>query len=455
MSTTSIAMHWNRLKGPRRPPGPVGLPILGPMWAYQKDPLGFMVDATRRYGDLVFTRFAGFGAYLVNDPDAIEYVLLTNRANYEKSALIERFRPVLGDGLLTSAGPLWTRQRKLLAPAFHHRRVQSYVEAMTEVIDRHVHDWTEGRREITEDMMRLTLDIAVRTLFGVTSGNVGDRVGRALTTVIDYFAETLSYPVPIPLSVPTPQNRRFLAARDELFDVVQGIIRDKRRAPDGDDLLSMLLGLQDEDGRGMDDKQLQDEVLTLLLAGHETTALTLTYTFDLLARHPEEARAMHEQIDRVLEGRVPKLEDLSSLVRVEQVVKESMRLFPPAATLIRQAQADDELLGWPIPKGSLVVLPQWVTHRDPRWFEDPETFRPARWTKALEDALPRYAYFPFGGGPRVCIGSAFAMLEARLAVAMIAQRFTLDRYDDRPLDLLTSITVRPRNGLHMRVRPRA
>lgn len=448
MSAAQIATRL--FKGTPRPPGPVGLPFLGPMWAYQKDPLAFMLDAKHRYGDVVFTRFAGFGAYLVSSPEGIEYILRTNRDNFTKSALIERFRVVLGDGLLTSSGPLWTRQRKLIAPAFHHKRVQSYVEAMTDVIDRHLSQWRPGDREVTQDMMRLTLDIAVRTLFGTATGDASERVGRALETVVDYFAETLSYPLPIPLSVPTPQNRRFLGARDELFDVVQRIIREKRKSPDGDDLLSMLLALEDEDGQGMNDQQLQDEVLTLLLAGHETTALTLTYTFDLLARHPEEERALHAEVDRVLADRTPTLEDLSGLVRVEQVVKESMRLFPPAATLIRQAQADDVVLGWPVPKGSLVVLPQWVTHRDARWFESPDDFKPERWTKALEEQLPRYAYFPFGGGPRICIGSAFAMLEARLAVAMIAQRYTLARLDDRPLDLQASITIRPRNGLTMR-----
>lgn len=439
-----------------RPPGPVGLPFLGPIWDLKRKPLDFMIETHERYGDVAFTRFAGMPTYLVCHPDGIEHVLVTNRSNYSKGALSQRFATVLGQGLLLSRGELWTRQRKMMSPAFHHRRVASYAQQMVAATREHVDRWQDGEvRPTSTDMMRLTLDIAVRTLFGTSRPNAAERVGHALEVISEYFADTLSEPFPLPLSVPTPRNRRFDAARRDLFALVDQIIREKRRSSDhGDDLLSMLVELTDEDGRGMNDQQLRDEVLTLLLAGHETTALTLTYAYYLLGEHPEEDRLLGEEARSVLGDRDATLEDLPALTRTEQIVKESMRLYSPAAVLMRQPLADDEIMGWPIPKRAMVVLPQWVTHRDKRWFDRPNEFRPSRWTKEFEAGLPRFAYFPFGGGPRICIGSAFAMLEAKLVLATIAQRFRFEPVDRKPLELLASVTVRPKSTVWMRANKR-
>lgn len=455
MTGPSIATRVERLVNTRRPPGPVGLPIIGPLWSIRRDALAFMLDTARAHGDVAFTRFAGMPTYLVSHPDGIERVLVTKRAIYPKGSLTHRFEPVLGNGLLLARGELWTNQRKLMAPAFHHRRVQAHAAAMVDATEEHIASWSPGVRTTSQDMMALTLDIAVRTLFGATAGDVASRVGAPLTELLAYFAKTLSFPVAVPLAIPIPLNRRFLAARAALDDVVYEIIRAKRASPGGDDLLSMLVELTDEEGRGMDDKQLRDEVLTLLLAGHETTALTMTFVFHLLGTHEDEDDALAEEVQRVLGDRTPTLEDLPKLVRVEQVVKEALRLYPPAAVLARQAIEDDELMGWPIPRGAQIVMPEWVTHRDPRWFDSPESFVPSRWTPKMEAALPRFAYFPFGGGPRVCIGNAFAMLEAKLVLATIARRFALRPVDARPLELITSVTIRPKTAVRMHVVARA
>jgi cytochrome P450 len=439
-----------------RPPGPAALPFLGPIGEVRRDPLGFMVRTARAHGDVAYTRFAGMPTYLLSHPDAIEHVLLTGRANYPKSDLAIRFRPLLGEGLLTSGGALWTRQRKLMSPAFQHKRVLAYADAMSRATEEHLHRWVSGEvRSVNEDMMHLTLDIAVRTLFGSSSSAHEARVSRALHDVSDYFARTLSQPFPWPLSVPTPLNFAFLAARAELDEVVHGIIREKRQSQErSDDLLTTMLELTDEHGQGMSDQQLRDEVLTLLLAGHETTALTLTYALYLLAQHPEVADWVAAELSAVLGDRPPTLADLPALVRTEQLVKEAMRLYPPAAVLTRKAREDDVVMGWTIPAGSMVVLPQWVTHRDPRYFDDPERFWPERWTEALEAKLPRFAYFPFGGGGRVCIGSAFATLEARLALAELVRRFRYRNVDTRPLELIASITVRPKHAVRLEITER-
>ncbi|MFO0726223.1 MAG: cytochrome P450 [Myxococcota bacterium] len=451
MSLTTIAKSLKKNLHHKRPPGPGGLPFLGPIREVRRDALGFMVKMARDHGDVAYTRFAGMPTYLISHPDGIEHCLVTKKANYPKSDIAYRFRPLLGEGLLTSRGPLWTRQRKMMSPSFQHRRVQAYGEAMVAVTQRHLDRWQSGTiRAVNEDMMHLTLDIAVATLFGTSASDEADRVSRALTDASDYFARTLSDPLPLPLSIPTPLNRAFNQARLTLDEVVHRIIQQRRESQTrGADLLSVMLDLVDEEGQGMNDVQLRDEVLTLLLAGHETTALTLTYALRLLALHPTIDRQIGEALYAKLGGRAPTLEDLPALQGVEQVVKEAMRLFPPAAVITRKALEDDQVMGFAIPAGAMVVLPQWVTHRDPRFFPDPEAFTPARWTEEMEAALPRFAYFPFGGGPRVCIGSSFAMLEAQLVLAGLLQRFRLSPADEKPLELVASITVRPRNPVRL------
>jgi cytochrome P450 len=438
-----------------RPPGPRGLPLFGPILEYTRDPFAFLENLRLRYGDVAFTQFAGLDAYLLSEPDAIEHVLVRNKQNYPKSELGLRLRSTIGQGLLTSDGDLWTRQRKLIAPAFHHKRIATYAGEMVRATEAHAAAWRPGRLRLDKAMMDLTLDIAVRTLFGADAGDDGAAVGEAFTRASEYYAVTLTQPFPMPLFVPTPRNKSFLRARETMFDVVRRIIARKRRQTErGDDLLSTLIDATDESGAGMSDDQLRDEVLTLLLAGHETTALTLTYAFDQLARHPEARAALEAEVDEVLGDRSPTFEDMGKLVYTERVVKEAMRLFPPAAVLGRQAIEDDVIAGWKIPAGSMVAMAQWVVHRDPRWFEEPRAFRPDRWTRDFEDRLPRFAYFPFGGGPRICVGAAFAMMEAKLALAAITRRYRMALLDPRPLELLMSVTVRPKRPVEVALSPR-
>jgi cytochrome P450 len=438
-----------------RPPGPRGLPVFGPIQEYARDPFGFLINTKRIYGDVVALRFAGRQLYLISHPDAIERVLVTHKKNYPKSDISERLYPLIGQGLLTSEGELWTQQRKLISPAFHHKRIRSYAQTMVDRTEAHLSSWQDrSERSVDTDMMHLTLDIALRTLFGEEQAE-GEQLGRAFTEASEYFAVTLKQPFPIPLWVPTPKNKMLLRARDQMFDYTRRIIQAKRQQQErGDDLLSTLIEATDESGARMDDDQLRDEVLTLLLAGHETTALTLTYAFDLLGRHPHVRDKLEAELDSVLGGRSPTIEDLPQLRYTTQVIKESMRLFPPGAVMLRQAVEDDEVGGWIIPKGAMVAFAQWIVHRDARWFENPELFLPERWTKEFEEALPRFAYFPFGGGPRICVGASFAMMEAPLVLASIAQKFRLDLLDLRPLELLMSITVRPRRSVRAAVRKR-
>ncbi len=438
-----------------RPPGPRGLPVFGPIHEYTRDPFSFLLETKRRYGDVVSTRFAGRELYLLSHPDAIEHVLIENRKNYPKSDISQRLYPLIGQGLLTSEGELWTQQRKLIAPAFHHKRIRSYAATMVERAEAHVAQWMDrSERAIDADMMRLTLDVALKTLFGEAVAESA-ALGRAFTEASEYFAITLKQPFPMPLWVPTARNKAMIRARDLMHSYTRQIIESRRRASQpGEDLLSTLIEATDETGARMDDDQLRDEVLTLLLAGHETTALTLTYAFDLLGRHPHVRDKLEAELQAILGGRAPTFEDLPQLLYTAKVIKESMRLFPPGAVMLRQSLADDRVAGWTIPAGAVVAFAQWIVHRDARWFENPELFLPERWTESFEASLPRFAYFPFGGGPRICVGSAFAMMEAPLLLATIAQRFRVDLVDHRPLDLLMSVTVRPRRSVRVSVRRR-
>jgi cytochrome P450 len=439
-----------------RPDGPKGLPFIGPAREVKRGGLDFVRRMARDYGDLAYARFAGLDAYLVSHPDLVEEVMVRKRKIYGRSDLNARLKPLLGEGLLTAEGDGWLAQRRLMAPAFHHQRIAGYAETMVAATVDGLADWQPGQvRSVDQDFNTMTLDIAIRTLFGVDVGDAGRRVGEAFVEVSAYFEKTLTQAVTLPLWVPTPRIRAFVRARDELDEVVARIIADRRAMDtDGNDLLSMLLSLRDEDGVGMDDKQLRDEVLTLLLAGHETTSLTLTYTTWLLARNPEAERKLAQELHDVLGDRDPTMTDLRNLPYLDKVVKESMRLYPPASIIGRQARVDDTLGGFEIPAGSLLVLPVFVVHRDRRWWDVPDSFWPERWTPEMEKALPKFAYFPFGGGPRVCVGRAFAAMEARLVLATLLRRFRLAPVDNDPLDLVATVTTRPKDAVRLEIRSR-
>src|SRR5579884_469110 len=428
--------------------GPRGHPILGHSLELNRDPLGFLLRCARDYGDFVPLRSGPARAFLVSDPQAIEEVFVTQHPNFIKGPGLRRSAAVFGNGLLTSEGAFWRRQRKLVQPAFHRERIAGYAPVMVAETLRRMETWQEGDvRDIHAEMMPLMLQIAVKTLFG-TEVAEAQRVADAMEVGQENFARWMGYLAMLPDWLPTPTPPSLGRAVRQLDAVVYGLIRARRESgEDRGDLLSLLLRAQDEDdGTRMTDKQLRDEILTLLLAGHETTALALTWAFTLLAQHPEASARLIEELRTVLNGRPPTAEARPRLVYAEQVILESMRLYPPAWAVSRTALADCEIAGHSIPAGATVLMSQYVVHRDPRFFPDPETFRPERWASGFARTLPRYAYFPFGGGPRICIGNTFALMEAVLVLATIAQQFRFTLVPGHPIVPHPAVTLRPRYG---------
>jgi cytochrome P450 len=432
------------------PPGPKGHLIRENLPEYAKDPLGFLESCAREYGDVVRLRFMGQTFYLLSHPDLIEYVLVTNSRNFTKSRLLRNNRRLLGDGLLTSQGEFWRRQRRLAQPAFHRRRIVAYGEVMASYTERRLEGWRDEQTiDVHQEMMRLTLEIVAKTLFNADVATEAKDVGEAMEVALKNFSSQRRV-IRIPNSIPTPQNVRFERAARRLDEIVRRIIEERRTSEeDRGDLLSMLMLAEDEDGNRMTDKQLRDEVMTLFLAGHETTANALAWTFYLVARHPEEQDKLAKELGNALNGRTPTVSDLTNLSYAERAIKESMRLYPPAWTMGREALTDCEVDGYRMPAGTTALMSQWVMHRDPRYYDEPDRFDPDRWTQQLEKRLPRFAYFPFGGGPRQCIGMGFALTEARLILATIARRFRMKLVSGQRVQPYTSITLRPKDRIRM------
>ena len=431
------------------PPGPRGSLLLGNLRDFAADTLGFFERNLRQYGDVVRARLFDREVILLGHPDLVEEVLLTHHRSFVKHTFFWRHvRAIFGQGLLTSEGDFWLHQRRLAAPAFHARRIAGYADIMVRFTESMLARWQDGQRlDVHHEMMQLTMEIVAKTLFDAEVDE-HEEISRAFEEVIAEIALRFRMPLPIPDWVPIPRNRRYLRAVGRLEGLVYRFIAERRASPgDRGDLLSMLLAARDDDGRAMSDKQLRDESITLFLAGHETTAITLSWTWYLLARHPEVETRLAAELDAVLGERAPTLEDLPRLVYAEQVIKESMRLFPPAYAFGREAIEPVEIGGYPLREGTTVFMSPLFMHHDERWFAQPEQFRPERWTAELEGSLPRYAYLPFGGGPRICIGNRFAMMEAVLLLATIARRFRLRLQDERPIATFPSITLRPQGGV--------
>lgn len=439
------------------PPGPRGHPILGVMPEFNRDTLGF-ITRCRDYGDVVRARFFYVTAYFLYHPDDIEYVVSTNARNFVKSMSLRSnfFQRLVGNGLLTSEGEMWKRQRRLAQPAFHRERISGYGDVMVDYAQRMIAMWRAGEvRDIHRDMMRLTLEIVVRTLFNADVSQDADKVGRALSEIVKPFASQATIKWILDNRLPTDAHRRFHREAQKIDDIVYRIIADRRASGlDQGDLLSMLLEAHDEDGSQMTDKQLRDEVMTLFLAGHETTALTLSWTWYLLAQNPLVEQKFHDELDDVLGGRLPTLEDLPRLKYTDMIAREAMRLYPPAYGLGREAIEECEIGGFRVPRKTQIFMFQWATQRDPRFFPEPEAFQPERWTEEFAGSLPKYAYFPFGGGPRFCIGNTFAMMEIVLVLATIGQRFRLPLAPDHPVSILPAMSLRPRDGIHVVVETR-
>jgi cytochrome P450 len=437
------------------PRGPRGRLLLGSLPDFQRDQIGFYAACAREYGDLVPVRLGPRRGLLVYHPDAIEEVLVARSRDFVKSPGVRLLRPLLGDGLLLSENDFWLRQRRLVQPAFHRQRLATYGQVMTAYTARRLQGWAEGAvLDVHAEMMALTQAIVAKTLFDADVSDAADAVGHASHVLMQDFAARLgSLRQLLPDWVPTPANVRSRRAVRRIDQVVLRMIADRRRSgEDRGDLLSILLHAQDaDDGTRMTDRQVRDEVMTLFMAGHETTAVALSWTWYLLARHPEVDAALAEHLRAVLGDRAPAAADLPRLTYAEQVVTESMRLYPPAYAMGRQAARATEITGHPVAPGTVVVLPTWVVHRDARWYEDPEAFRPERWAGDLARRLPRFAYFPFGGGPRQCIGNGFALMEAMLVLATIARRFRLALEPGQRVTPTPYVTLRPEPGIRMRL----
>jgi cytochrome P450 len=574
--TTALAQPQAKSRR-KLPPGPPGWPILGNIPFPGADWLSGFERAARNFGDVVYFQFLHVPMTLLVHPDAIESVLLTNPANFYKSRDYRALAKVLGNGLLTSEGDAWRAQRKMIQPAFRRENILSYAPVMLDCAERMLARWRDGEtRDLHQEMMAITLDIVGRALFGADVLRTADRVGFALETAMKQFRRVAGWAFLLPRNFPVPGTFRMTRATRQLDEVIYGIIHERRarlqksgaRSPAGAgnsaDLLGSLLEIRDDDGRPLSDLQLRDNLMTLFLAGHETTAIALSWTWYLLAQNPEVERALHAELDAVLHGRAPSAEDLPRLPYTEMVIKESMRLYPPAWGIGRQSRIEFEVGGYTIRPRTNIFMLQWVTQRDPRWFPEPERFLPERWRDevlrgsesparsveasrastqdqslqscafqscpgtssdpaahgaeaavlngevtrretphasapnesasnraaqigsdnlrrfaALREGVgsglnrgpqtlmssvwggssdlstagpqnqkrPRFSYFPFGGGPRVCIGAGLAMLEATLLLATIAQRYKFSLVPDHPIELFPSVTLRPRHGI--------
>jgi cytochrome P450 len=446
--------------GNRVPPGPKGLPVVGVSFELLGDALSLLRRVAREYGDIVRIPVAFGERILLNLPDWIEQLLVIQQSKFHKSTLSkEATERLLGQGLLISEGEFWRRQRRLAQPAFHRARINEYAATMVEIAERHLQEWRGGeQRDMAHEMMALTLDIAVRTLFGTTLPGEAEHVGKAMAFLMRYSLGRARSPVTIPASWPTPRNRRANREYEFLDSLVYRIISERQAQGNSKhhtDLLSLLMGAMDEDGTQMTPRQLRDETMTIFLAGHETTALTLAWTWYLLSENPVAEARLHEQLRGVLSGRAPEIRDLERLPYLQAVVNEVLRLYPPAYLLARTSIAPCNIGGYDFPTGTTVLASQWVMHRDARYFDDPDAFRPERWLDGLMGRLPAGAYFPFGDGPRRCIGQNFALMESALVTAAVAQHFRFRLVSGHPVVPEPLVTLRPRYGIRMTVEARS
>ncbi|UIO99022.1 cytochrome P450 [Halobaculum sp. CBA1158] len=448
---------------PEAAPGPDGLPVVGSFLESRCDFFAFRDRVAREHGGVARYEILGQSVFLLTDPDAIRRVLVGENERYEKGELFQQqLRPVLGNGLLNSEGEFWRRQRHLIQPAFTPDRIAGYGDMMVEATERTSARWDDGEvRDVHRDMMGLTLDIVARALAGVDIRDRTPAIGGALDTVMEQSAGGALVDL-LPAWVPTPGRQALDEAVSSLDRIVDELIVEKRRAlragevESDDDVVAALLTATDEDGEHMADEQVRDEVKTLLLAGHETTALALTFTLHLLARHPDVEETLLAELESELGDEPAGVDSVRDLEYLDDVITESMRLLPPVHGILREPTEDVELGGYRIPEGTPLAISQWVVHRDPAHYDDPLEFRPERWTDEMEADLHPLAYFPFSSGPRRCVGDRFALLEAKLILATLLRRYAFEVVEPVDLEgcLEASITTRPTEPVRMRVRDR-
>jgi cytochrome P450 len=433
-------------KGPSGPK----LSAMAALKGWRRDPLG-LLERAATYGDVVRTRFPGTEAWLLNHPDQVRDVLVSGHHDFMKGPTIQAAKRVLGENLLTGEGEFHRRQRRLIQPIFHHQRIEGYARIMAEHAQRDASRWQPGVAiDMHAEMARLTLSVVGKALFDAdVETEEAKAIGQALTVTLSNFPRVFSPLFRIAVRLPLPSNLRLRRAQALLDSTIYRMIEQRRAAgADGTDLLSLMLAAREgEDGR-MNDKEVRDEAMTLFLAGHETTAVALTWTWHLLAGHPEVEQKLHAELDEVLQGRLPGSDDLSRLPYTQMVLREAMRVYPPAWAIGRRTLGEHPVDGFVIPAGAVVVVSPYLVHRDPRWWPDPLAFLPERWG-AEDPARPRLAYFPFGGGPRMCIGEPFAWMEAAVVVATIAQRWRFASVPGLQVRPRPAITLRPDGGLPM------
>lgn len=446
-----------------RPPlAPGAHPLFGHARDLDRDGPRFLLSLAQRYGDVVRFRLGPLTPYLVTHPSDVQRVLQEHSAQYTKRApsylLVRR---LAGNGLLTNNGESWLRQRRLAQPAFHRQRIAAMSQAMSDAAQALARQWeaiADGRQvDVAEAMMELTLQVVGMALFGTDLHDEVATVGRAFTVLNAQLAERVHTLNLLPAILPTRRDQRYRAAMRELNAVVYRVI-ERRRAHPSDDgtLLSILMDAADaETGARMDDRQLRDEVVTMLIAGHETTAVALSWALKLLAEHPEQRSRLQAEVDAVLAGRAPTFADVMKLTYTTQVIEEALRLYPPIWVLSRRAEADDVLGGYRVPRGTMVVISPYVTHRHPAFWPNPEVFDPERFSSEASSGRPRFAHLPFIGGPRQCIGASFAITEATIVLATLVQRFTLDLDPGQTVAMEGLVSLRPDGGLPMRLHHRA
>jgi cytochrome P450 len=447
-----------------QPPGPKGLPVFGNSNQYSKDPFSFMTACAEAYGDVIKFDLGPMPVYMLTNPEQIEQVLVSEAAKFRKPQFQDdAMGDLLGNGLLLSDGAEWRRQRELAQPAFDPTRIATLGGMMSEKTMGMLADWEDGDVvDIQLEMARLTVEIIVDAMLGSSLDDERIKLVQENLEPLGARFEPDPLRVIVPDWAPTRENRDYKGAIATLEGVIDDIVEERRgteftEATNGEkkqpmDLLSIILRAQQ---RGeQTDRQLRDEMMTMLLAGHDTTALTLTYFWYLLSQHPEVEARVQAEVDEILGGDTPTTADARKMTYTDRVLHETMRLYPPVYVMFREPKVDVRIGGYRVPEGSGVMLPQWVVHRSPRWYDDPETFDPDRWLPERRSERPRFSYFPFGGGPRHCIGKQFSLLEAKLIVGCVAQQFELDYLRDEPFSLRGSLTMHPREPMGMRLQSR-
>ena len=437
-------------------PGPRGLPLLGVMPEMISDMLGLFTNTAREYGGIAQFKLLNKSYLLITNPDYVKYILQDNYRNYIRGRSVETGRVLLGNGLPLTDGDFWLRERRILQPAFHRERLGKLANGITNAIDLFMQDWDAKSRgneilDLDDEMMQLTLTVIIKSMFSAKIDDKIQSLSHAFNVASKFMLWRSQQMWAPPLSVPIPRNVEYNRALKILNDTIYPLIEDRRKNPE-DDLLGMMLEMRDADtGEGMSDQQARDEVVTIFFAGHETTAATMAWAFYLLSQHPEIEERVRAEVKDVLNGRQPAFADLPKFVYLQQVINEVLRLYPAAYLFAREAVIDDQLDGYPIPANTLIFITPFVTHRDPRYWPDPERFDPDRFTSEQIASRPRHIYYPFGEGPHLCLGNNFALMEMQLILAMTLQRFRLRLISNHPIAFKPEATLRPKYGMKMTI----